>query len=295
MDSCDLASLGEDGVTHINIYTKGHTALGRALTNPANIPFNHPKYGKFATIESYWHWTKTGRMHDGLRSLSGLDSKKEAKKYEHKEIRGFRELIEEAIEIKVKDSPTLLTKLKESTLPFRHYYTYGILPDMRVVEPEEFKWIPIFVEELRDRLNGKSLRAIIAGSRPVDGDSIVSLDKMTDLIEDLKLDLKTVVCGDAMGVDNMGAKYAEVKGLKVKHMPAKWKETPNGPVDRAAGYKRNAEMARYGDILIAFWDGESRGTAHMVSIMRDLGKPIYMFTMRHGEVTEFKTYNVFNK
>ena len=41
-----------------------------------------------------------------------------------------------------------------------------------------------------------------------------------------------------------------------------------------AGKIRNRQMAQAGDILVAFWDGVSNGTAHMIQCMRTLGKPV---------------------
>jgi hypothetical protein len=38
--------------------------------------------------------------------------------------------------------------------------------------------------------------------------------------------------------------------------------------------RRNYQMAQAGDLLIAFWDGRSPGTAHMVRCMQQLGKPV---------------------
>lgn len=52
----------EDGVTHINIYSKGKTELGRWLTNFSYSPFNHPEYGKFLSMEGFWCWVSTGMM-----------------------------------------------------------------------------------------------------------------------------------------------------------------------------------------------------------------------------------------
>ena len=43
---------------------------------------------------------------------------------------------------------------------------------------------------------------------------------------------------------------------------------------KAAGVRRNHQMAQAGDVLIAFWDGQSTGTAHMVQCMRQFGKPV---------------------
>ena len=38
----------DDGVTHINIYSKGQTELGGLLSNFSRTPFVHPKYGELA-------------------------------------------------------------------------------------------------------------------------------------------------------------------------------------------------------------------------------------------------------
>ena len=46
-----------DGVDHINVYSKGATELGRFLTNMNNIPVN-TKHGRFQSVEGYWHWLK---------------------------------------------------------------------------------------------------------------------------------------------------------------------------------------------------------------------------------------------
>ena len=45
---------------------------------------------------------------------------------------------------------------------------------------------------------------------------------------------------------------------------------------RSAGYKRNAEMAEYADALIAVWDGDSKGTKHMIECMNKLNKKVYI-------------------
>jgi len=33
-------------------------------------------------------------------------------------------------------------------------------------------------------------------------------------------------------------------------------------------------MAQAGDMLVAFWDGQSPGTQHMIGCMQQLGKPV---------------------
>lgn len=78
----------------------------------------------------------------------------------------------------------------------------------------------------------------------------------------------TIVCGEARGADTLGKQYANDNKLKVLSYPANWS------TGRDAGYRRNEEMAKVADCLVAFWDGKSSGTRHMIETMRKLGKPV---------------------
>jgi hypothetical protein len=70
-------------------------------------------------------------------------------------------------------------------------------------------------------------------------------------------------------VDTVGERWAEGRNQKLTRFPANWDK-----YRKAAGIIRNEEMAAYADGLIAFWDGESRGTKHMIDTMRKLKKPV---------------------
>lgn len=85
-----------------------------------------------------------------------------------------------------------------------------------------------------------------------------------------------MICGDARGADKLGADWAEFHGISVKHMPAKWR-LPNGITDRGAGHKRNAEMAAIGDVLLAFWDGKSKGTKGMIDRALAVGLEVHVW------------------
>ena len=49
-------------------------------------------------------------------------------------------------------------------------------------------------------------------------------------------------------------------------MPADWEK-----YGRSAGPKRNAQMAEIANALIAFWDGQSRGTKNMIETAKQKG------------------------
>ncbi len=80
-----------------------------------------------------------------------------------------------------------------------------------------------------------------------------------------------VVSGGAYGADAMGEAYAVLHGIPIKSFPADWNKH-----GKAAGPIRNRQMANYGDVLVAVWDGKSKGTKNMIEEMNKLKKPVYI-------------------
>lgn len=80
-----------------------------------------------------------------------------------------------------------------------------------------------------------------------------------------------IVSGGANGVDHCGELLAKKAGLVCTVFPAEW-----STFGKSAGYRRNVQMAEYADALVAVWDGESKGTKHMIDIMNKHGKPVYI-------------------
>lgn len=109
-------------------------------------------------------------------------------------------------------------------------------------------------------------RVIIAGGRNFSDYAL--LKERCDFYLQNKLQTHTViiVSGHASGADSLGERYAQEKHLSVEAHAADW--AAHG---RAAGPIRNAEMADCADALIAFWDGQSRGTASMINLARQKG------------------------
>lgn len=75
-----------------------------------------------------------------------------------------------------------------------------------------------------------------------------------------------IVSGGARGADTLGEHYAALRGYALERYPADWKT-----YGASAGLVRNGRMAEISQALIAFWDGRSTGTAHMISLCRRLG------------------------
>ncbi|MEA2037068.1 MAG: SLOG family protein [Nanoarchaeota archaeon] len=69
----------------------------------------------------------------------------------------------------------------------------------------------------------------------------------------------TIISGMAKGADILGLRLAEECEFNVERYPALWDKE-----GRSAGYKRNVRMADNATHLLAFWDGKSKGTEHMI-------------------------------
>lgn len=114
------------------------------------------------------------------------------------------------------------------------------------------------------------MRTIIAGSR--EGPRAEHLTAALDAAALGGWEPSVVLSGTARGADTLGEQWAAAHGVPIERFPADW--TTHG---KAAGYKRNAQMAANADALIALWDGRSRGTKHMIDLATRAGLLVLVF------------------
>ena len=115
------------------------------------------------------------------------------------------------------------------------------------------------------------MKLIVAGGRDFVNTQVM-ITVLMDLVEKGKIDPNPeLVCGMARGADMLAYSLWANHSMKIHTFPADWKTHP-----RSAGYIRNVEMGNFADVLVAFWDGKSRGTKHMIDYMRKLNKPVYV-------------------
>lgn len=77
-------------------------------------------------------------------------------------------------------------------------------------------------------------------------------------------EVSRVIHGGAAGADRMGGRWGKLMALDVLEVLPQW-----GKYGISAGYKRNITMLdmlemEMLDEVVAFWDGESRGTKHTI-------------------------------
>jgi len=70
------------------------------------------------------------------------------------------------------------------------------------------------------------------------------------------------VSGGAKGADFFAKRYAKEHKIKIIEFLPDWDKH-----GKAAGFIRNQEIIDKSDLLIAFWDGKSRGTYHDIKLM----------------------------
>lgn len=102
------------------------------------------------------------------------------------------------------------------------------------------------------------MRVVVCGSRDWEDPGVVRV-KITEKLASLSKDTE-IVTGGARGVDSWTDAIARSLGLPTTVMPADWDK-----FGRAAGRIRNIAMLDTNpDLVMAFWDGSSRGTKHTI-------------------------------
>ena len=111
------------------------------------------------------------------------------------------------------------------------------------------------------------MRVAIVGSR-----HFSQPDRVTDYVNGLAAGA-SIITGSASGVDAAATKAARARGLGVQVMPASFDEMS----DASKSAARNQRLVDACDVLVAFWDGTSKGTRATVDRALDAGKEVHVF------------------
>lgn len=82
-------------------------------------------------------------------------------------------------------------------------------------------------------------------------------------------DISEIISGGAKGADSLAARYADQNDISLVVFKADWKR-----YGRAAGVIRNTDIIDSSDVVIAFWDGVSRGTKNSIDKAIKAGKSV---------------------
>ena len=107
------------------------------------------------------------------------------------------------------------------------------------------------------------MRVAVVGSRQL---------KVDNLEKFLPSDVTEIVSGGARGVDTSAADYAKRNGLKLTVFLPDYNQ-----YGRSAPIRRNVDIINNSDLVLAFWDGASRGTRFVIEYCRKHNVPVRIF------------------
>lgn len=110
---------------------------------------------------------------------------------------------------------------------------------------------------------GVNMKIAIVGSR-----NYKNLNAVTEYIKALPSDT-IIVSGGARGVDIRAEIDARRRGLEVMVFYPEW-----GKYGKSAGMIRNGKIVEECDQMVAFHDGQSKGTLNSINRAKAAGKPV---------------------
>jgi predicted Rossmann fold nucleotide-binding protein DprA/Smf involved in DNA uptake len=115
-------------------------------------------------------------------------------------------------------------------------------------------------------------RVAVVGSR-----SWTDTTAVIELVHRLANEGAKVVSGGAKGVDSLAEREARWCGNfwgAIKPQPT----AAHKGAFREAAFERNREIVQVADEVVAFWDGQSNGTANTIAWAVALGRPVTVHT-----------------
>lgn len=98
---------------------------------------------------------------------------------------------------------------------------------------------------------------------------------VTDFENYLPVDVTEIVSGGARGIDTCARNYAIRNGIKITEFLPQYDK-----YGRGAPLKRNLQIIDYSDMVIAFWDGKSRGTRYVIENCKKRNNKVTVFIKR---------------
>lgn len=107
------------------------------------------------------------------------------------------------------------------------------------------------------------MKVAVIGSR---GLRVLELEKY------LPKNVTEIISGGAKGVDTSAKEYAILNGIKLTEFLPEYDK-----YGRTAPLKRNITIIKNADLVLAFWDGKSRGTKFVIDNCKKLGVRVRIF------------------
>ena len=107
------------------------------------------------------------------------------------------------------------------------------------------------------------MRVAVIGSRGL---------QVNDLGKYLPDEVTEIISGGARGVDTSAREYATEHGLKLTEYLPEYNK-----YGRSAPLKRNITIIENADLVLAFWDGSSKGTKYVIENCKKRNIPVRVY------------------
>jgi hypothetical protein len=91
-----------------------------------------------------------------------------------------------------------------------------------------------------------------------------------------------IVSGGAAGADRMAEQYAKIKKYQYVEIPAMWAQH-----GKKAGLLRNPIIVDISNVVVAFWDGNSRGTMNSIQLAQAADKALVVHNYTTNETRAY--------
>ncbi len=124
------------------------------------------------------------------------------------------------------------------------------------------------------------MKLAIVGSRTFDDFNLLNETVCSCFMSEfMPYHVEAIISGGAKGADSVAKRWAiinsvdteDFKAVEYFEFPADWESD-----GKAAGFIRNKEIVNACDMVLAFWDGKSKGTEHTIKLARQAKKPTFI-------------------
>jgi hypothetical protein len=125
------------------------------------------------------------------------------------------------------------------------------------------------------------LNVAIVGSR-----TFKDYKKLKEIINSLNINISKIISGGANGADKLGELLAKENNIDIHIFYPDWNK-----YGKKAGFIRNEQIVKNSDLIIAFWDGKSKGTLHSINLSKKYNKDLIIYNFIEDKI--YKHFNLF--
>ena len=113
---------------------------------------------------------------------------------------------------------------------------------------------------------GLEINIAIGGSRRFT-DYDFFKEELNKILAELEYDKIKLISGGAIGTDKLAERFAEESSIAIEIIVPQWRN-----YGKASAVIRNKQIVELADVVIAFWDGKSKGTISLIRYAKKMNK-----------------------